>query len=93
MVNDQIRAAKDQKAQLKQELVEQERIHQSTAESLESHKEEHASEEEALHAKEKSCRFIMNNLEIRKIHMDSEITALQQAREFLSNTATPTGAK
>lgn len=91
--NDQIKTAKNTRAQLKQELAEQDRTHQSTTESKDAHVEEKESEEEALKGKQKSCKFIMENLDIRKTHMDGEIKALQQAREFLNDQTTATGAK
>lgn len=91
-LNNQIKSCKDQRSSMKGQKAEEERTHQSTTESMEAHTAEHESETEALDAKKKSCKFIMTNLDIRKTHMDNEITALQQAREFLQDQTTVQGA-
>jgi chromosome segregation ATPase len=88
----QITGCRDQKTQFKSELVEEERTLQSVLESLEAHTNELKNEEDSLKSKQKTCKFIMENLDIRKTHMDSEIKALQQAREFLKDMTTKQGA-
>jgi len=88
----QIKACKSQENELNAQLVEEERTHESLSESLEAHEAEEKSGQKFLKAKVSSCKFIMDNLDIRKTHFDSEIVALQQARQFLKDQNTVTGA-